>query len=300
MMADMLQKLTHIEPIREYRYVGFGSTFFSEFRLFHKRLGIDNMTNIEQVWEDKERFRYNRPFSCIDLIMQKSTQALPTLDWDKPTILWLDYDSNLQDYMLEDDLQQFFANAPAGSVIFITVNAQSHDDDSLDEDETKLDRLKKEIGRGNVPSDIEEKHVWLDKPEVYRRIITEVINYDHLGPRNSGIPEEEQVYFQQLVNFVYADDAKMITLGGILLNNELKPDFEKANFQDLKFVRTDEGQYEILTPNLTFEEMRGLDQHLPGPIDEDDDEYDIPVPEDKREEYAEVYRYFPRFVESEL
>jgi len=300
MMVDIFQKLAHIKPLREYRYVGFGSTFFSEFRLFHKRLGIEDMVSIEQVWNDEERFRYNRPFSCIDLMIEKSTEALPTLDWEKPTILWLDYDSNLQQYMLEDDLQQFFVNAVPGSVIFITVNARSHADDSFDEEESRLDRLKEEVGQGNVPSDVELEKIWLDKPGVYRNIITEVINYDYLRPRNSGVPEEEQVHFQQLANFVYEDDAKMMTIGGILLNDQIQDSFEKANFQNLEFVRMGEDQYNIPTPNLTFEEMRGLDQHLPGPINENDDEYDVPVPEDKREEYAEVYRYFPRFVESEL
>ena len=299
-MADMLQKLAHIKPLREYQYIGFGSTFFSEFRLFHKRLGIDDMVSIEQVWDDEERFRYNRPFSCIDLIMEKSTQALPTLDWDKPVILWLDYDSVLKDYMLEDDLQQFFANAQPGSVIFITVNSKSYDNDSFEEDETRLDRLGKEVGTGNIPSDIENEDVWLNKSETYRKIITGVINYDHIDPRNSGEPEGKQVRFQQLANFVYADDAKMMTLGGILLNDQIQDSFEKASFSKLEFVRTDDRQYEIPTPNLTFEEMRGLDQHLPGPIDEDNDDYDVPVPEDTRKEYAEVYKYFPRFVESEL
>jgi hypothetical protein len=92
----------------------------------------------------------------------------------------------------------------------------------------------------------------------------------------------------------------MMTLGGILLNDEIQDSFEEANFQNLEFVCTEGDHYEIPTPNLTFEEMRGLDQHLPGPIDTDDEEYDVPVPEDKRKEYAEVYRYYPRFVESEL
>ena len=304
-MADMLQKLAHVKTLREYRYIGFGSTFFTDFRMFHKRLGIDDMINIEQVYEDEERFRYNRPFNCIGLIMEKSTDALPTLDWDKPTILWLDYDSNLQEYMLENDLRQFFVNAPAGSVIFITVNAQKHHSDALEEDESRIDRLKAEVGAGNVPSDIDTGDILVDKPGVYRDIITELINYEYLDPRNSGIAEQEQVRFQQLVHFVYEDDAKIITLGGILLNDTLEDDFQRAKFDELKFVSTDGDQYEIPTPNLTFEEMRGLDKQLPeSPGEQDDVEYDgtpsVPVSDDKKEKYADIYRYFPRFVESEL
>jgi hypothetical protein len=296
MMADILQKVAHIKTIRSYRYVGFGSIYFSEFRLFHRRLGIDDMVSIERVWQEKPRIEFNKPFDCIDIIMKEAEQALYEVEWDKPTILWLDYETKLKKKMLDDQIQQFFANAPAGSVFFITVNAQPDDIDDLDDQETHLKRLEEEFNPGNVPSYIDDYLTGTDLAAAFRELIIAKIKSDYLGDRNSGIPVEEKIEFNQLCNFVYNDSTLMFTLGGILNTAETKQRFEQANFDSLEFVSTDEQQYRIPVPNLTFAETRELEEMMPDSIDMNS----IHAPEKDVEEYQQVYRFFPRFTESEL
>lgn len=296
MMAELIQRLVHINQMSEYHYIGMGSTYFSDFRIFHKRLGIDNMTSIEKAKGAEKRVKFNKPFDCIKIRIGHSNGILPELEWDQPTILWLDYDSRLKKSMFRD-LQQFFSNAPVGSMIFITVNAEPHELSDLGDDETRLDRLKDEIGEDNVLRDISAKDLrrW-DKAEAYRQIITEKVESDYLYPVNQGIDERDKIEFKQLVNFRYQDGMKMMTLGGLLYSQEISGRFMKASFEDLSFVKTDNDAFHITAPKLTFEEIRELDKKLPS----DPTEIDIPVPDSDIKNYSDVYRYFPRFIESEI
>src|SRR6266581_5372051 len=92
MLAEAFRLLSRFGSINAYRYIGLGSNFFSDFILFHKSLGITNMTSIEQDRPFAKRFAFNRPFLCVDIKIGESGEILPTLNWSMRTILWLDYD----------------------------------------------------------------------------------------------------------------------------------------------------------------------------------------------------------------
>ena len=47
-MCEFLTKFGTEIPIHKYRYIGFGSFYFSDFVLFHNQLSINNMISIEQ------------------------------------------------------------------------------------------------------------------------------------------------------------------------------------------------------------------------------------------------------------
>ena len=296
MLVDILRKLEHIYKLKEYQYIGFGSTYFSDFRLFHRELGFMEMTSVEKVFQDELRFRFNKPFDCIDIEIGKSEDALPRLSWSSPTILWLDYEERLKEYMFRD-IEQFCSAAPVGSVILITVNATPFNRNNLDEGETRVDKLRETLNEDNVPPNVSKKDLRKgEMANVYRRIITEKIEKQYLGPRNTRRSKEEELSYKQLANFRYQDNALMATFGGILISDEILNRFHRANFDDLPFVKTGDEEYIIQTPNLTFAEMRTLDRMLPSnPV-----ENEVPVPEEHKEQYADIYRYFPRFIESQI
>ena len=102
--------------------------------------------------------------------------------------------------------------------------------------------------------------------------------------------------YQQLFNFHYADGAKMLTVGGILYDEGQQALLEKCAFDQLDFYRPNEDAHEIRAPLLTFKEIRALDAYLPSDLAG----CKVPVPQDDIDEYAQVYRYFPYFTESEL
>ena len=83
----------------------------------------------------------------------------------------------------------------------------------------------------------------------------------------------------------------MLTVGGIFLDGK---DREKLSvedhFKDLEFICSDNTAYLIESPVLTWLEMRLLDKELVSPDW---------LPEEEREKYRRVYRYFPNFTEVE-
>jgi hypothetical protein len=80
------------------------------------------MINIEAETEDKKRFQFNSPFSCINLEWGMSYDVLPRLDWSGKKILWLDYDKPLQHYVF-DDIDHVFSNVEHGSFYFMSCNS---------------------------------------------------------------------------------------------------------------------------------------------------------------------------------
>lgn len=297
MIVDLLCRLPHIRPLSEYRYIGFGSPYFTDVKLVHEELHIDDIISIEKEEDEKERFEFNKPYDCIDIKYEKSKDALPKLDWEQPTILWLDYTEELCTYMFSD-IQEFMTRAPAGSAIFITINTHATPLHQLkEEDKTMLDELEERLPREFIPEDVTKKDLrgW-DYAYTCRRIILNQIKEKYLDTRNVGLEEGGKLEFQQLVNFRYKDSSKMMTLGGILRPNEDSEGFANAGFEEFDFVQTGEDPYHIRTPILTFDEMRDLNKKLPGDVDV----HDYHAPNRHVERYADLYRYFPKFIESEM
>ena len=67
MLCEVFRRLTPLGKLESYRYIGFGSTYFTDFILFHKSLGINSMISIEKDEGNKDRFNFNLPFRCINL-----------------------------------------------------------------------------------------------------------------------------------------------------------------------------------------------------------------------------------------
>lgn len=297
MMADLLTRMHQFCPLSDYRYVGFGSPFFSDVKLFHKRLNVNDIISIEREEGEKPRFELNKPYDCVEMKYGHSKEVLPELDWESPTILWLDYTEELKSYMLTD-IHEFITRAPAGSVLFVTVNTHATPLYELEErDESMLDEIYDNLSREVVPRDVETKDLrgW-NYADTVRRIILNQIEEKFLPTRNSREPEDKPIEFEQLLNLRYQDSSKMMTFGGMLHSDKLNADFDISKFDDLFFVSGDSEKYKIKTPVVTFREMRELDEKMPV----DPDEVDSPVPNRHVQRYADLYRYFPRFVESEL
>src|SRR5258706_7239514 len=93
MLCEAFQRLSAVQSVQNYQYIGFGATYFADFCLFHRDLGIGDMFTIEANREDEARVLFNVPFNCIKVKMGLASQKLPEIPLgDKPAIVWLDYD----------------------------------------------------------------------------------------------------------------------------------------------------------------------------------------------------------------
>ena len=163
MICETLSKLSHFQNIEEYQYVGFGSPYFSDFSLIHRNLGIQDLISIEKDDFNSERFDFNRPYSCIKTIFEHSNDALPKLNWEKLTILWLDYDYRLDSSMLTD-ISTFFTKAQPGSFFIITIDIKPEEPkaEKLTNKELKqyrIDNLRKRLGNVKLPADIDKRNL---------------------------------------------------------------------------------------------------------------------------------------------
>lgn len=310
MLCEGMRRLSYFNKIEKYRYIGFGSTYFSDFLLIHRALGINNMVSIERNEQDKSRFEFNKPYKCIDLRFGQSSEILPVLEWDTPTILWLDYDGKLSSDMLQD-VGLFCAKAVPGSMIIVSVNAHPDSNDTRDPkslNDYRLRKLVEMVGRERIPPSTQGKDLtFKGKAGVLRKIIHNEIQ-ETLSKRNGGLSDDQKLAYNQIFNFTYQDGAKMLTIGGALYSVSQSSTFEQCGFKDLDFYRPEEEEFNIGIPKLTFREIRYLDKKLP-PRNQDGGEVALTVedlgdlavvPEEDIQDYMKIYRYFPNFAEADI
>jgi len=306
MICEVLRRLYPFGKIETYRYVGFGSIYFSDFLLFHRALGMDDMLSIEKDAYAKECFEFNKPYNCVRVDYRPASEVLPELAWRSKTIVWLDYESKLDEIVLSD-IESVCAKAPSGSVLLVTVNIQAdvaHDETTQNEytentglsfniDDYRLHELRKRLGE-NVPpevkgSDLRGKGLAVISHKVLNSIIEKA-----LSARNGVLPKENKVIHRQIVYFQYNDGAPMLTIGWIFYEDRDTNKLDACSFSELNFVRHEDVAYTIKIPCLTMKEMRHLNTQLPK-----GEAVNLPgVPKSDIESYAELYRYFPAFVEA--
>ncbi len=290
MLCEVINRLEKFDRVYNYRYIGFGSTFFSDFSLFHKSLKITKNISIEREIQERARFEFNRPYRCIDLKFGDSNEILPKLQWNVKTIIWLDYDEPISQNILTD-VEFVCANATSGSLLIVTVNAQPDDFNK------RVKSFKKRVGETKFPEGISEAKLggW-GTAQISRRIINNEIEMS-INIRNGGKASGTKLKYKQLFNFQYADGAKMLTVGGILYDESQYALVEKCGFENIEFIRTGEQPYLIEVPSLTLKEIKYLDKLLPC---DNVDEIATWIPKEDRQRYSKIYRYFPAFVDAEL
>jgi hypothetical protein len=293
MLAQGLQRLDHLEPLSNYRYVGFGSIFFADFRLFHKQLGIQPMISIEKDIDNIERYRYNSPFSCVKVMPGKSGVVIPKLSWTTPNIVWLDYTDAPNGEILTD-IAYLCEHLVSHSILIVSVNA---DPSKLTRKGTSFevmrDALVQRVGEPLPFAINASSMIGWELAATYRKLLVSEIQ-SAIAARNAlGDP---RVAFQQVFNFVYADGAQMLTIGGVIHADSDAEALAGCCLSDLGFYRDGEQQYRIDAPNLTPRELLALNSCLPS----GNGSGEVPVTASEKALLAPVYRYYPTFSETDL
>jgi len=303
MIIPFLYKLTNFDELTNYHYIGFGSIYYIDFILFHKNLNIRRMSSIEYE-RNESRAKFNLPYKCIELFSGTSNDKLVTImSNDAKYIVWLDYDSPISDFTL-DDIQTFIAKSTSGSLLMITLNVNSDDKDELNSkfDElfeyrkTKLEEkitIKSKIPQINNFKELNLKNLH----KVYRKIIINEIEETLIKKNKLQI---NRYKFKQIMNFRYSDGVQMQTFSFLIYQESDEEKYNMCKFDDLLTFRDNDEPYEIKSPHLTIDEIRKLNKILP--LDTDQDISSVGIENtsfiNAAKEYAEVYQYFPNFSES--
>lgn len=298
-ICDSLRSLSPFGELSTYRYVGFGSTYFSDFILFHKFLHIEDMVSIEKDQNAKERFEFNKPFGCIEIKYGDSYEVLSTLEWNKKSIVWLDYDDPLGQKTL-DDIDFLIAKLISGSILIVTLSAEP--ERPLEEglsieklNEFRESRLRKKIPNEKIPIDLKPTDLTGSKlADFYKRIIDNEVKQS-ITNTNSARSVEEKLGYKQVFNFRYADGCRMLTVGWLIFTQDHCIVADKCKFNKHFNSAESDKPYEIKVPNLTVKEVQYLDSHMPTSDCDALNRICIPLKDIKC--YAELYKYFPSFVE---
>lgn len=301
MLGEMLARLKVFGSLETYRYIGFGSIWFSDCVLFHRMLGIEHMVSIERELEHEARFQFNNPYRGIEIRMGESTDILPGLDWSQRSIAWLDYDDPLSPSIL-DDIRTIATRAGPGTALIVSVQAQKlfdvRDPDSGPIHIDNRDKFHQLFGDARTPLVMEaaELRGW-NLSSTSRNIIRQEIE-NGLAQVNAARAPGQRIRFRQIAAFEYADGAKMTTIAGVFMDEGQNMLFEGAGFRDLLFYRDNNEAFRINVPMLTPREMRHLDRSLPCPDGAQIDRG--PIPEREANWYAKLYRYLPNFASYEI
>lgn len=329
MLCEALRYLSFIQKLNKYKYIGFGSTHFVDFSLFHRMLGLTNLLSIEKDVQNEMRFRFNRPFSRIELKFGDSNEILPNISWDKLSIVWLDYDSKLRKIIYDPllhsnmfaDIESFFFKAKPGSVFLITLDVKPDlPKEIIGTEEIKIpsteagivkfrmEQLIERVGLDKVPVKFRGLNLNIENnPKVIYHIVSNEIA-EIVKRRNYG-NSKDNIQYQQLFHFIYNDGTLMLTLGGLIYNDKQTDAVEKvfSHLNDLEFFKKNDEPFEIIVPQLTFREIHLLDSFLPDRIDKQtgrivqDKKFVRRIPalaDDDKINYSKIYKYFPTFAET--
>lgn len=290
MMMEAFGRLATFEPLPEYHYVGFGSTFFIDFKLLHRFYGMEHLTSVEQEVDKKRRFDFNKPFSCVKMHYGTAENFLTTkMKWDKRAIVWLDYDSRLSESMLSD-LDRALENCRPGSFICITVDAEP-----VDPVTSSLREIRKDLDKSRLPAWATTRPASLKGwklAEAYAHVIRSSIAHTMRTAR----PGYE---WHQVFHFRYRDGARMLTLGGVVVDDTGARLLQQCRFDDLDYHRPDEKAFEIRVPNLTPPEIHHIQRELPNLNATARKRLERLAIEDRDiEDLRLLYRYLPHFVEA--
>lgn len=305
MLADVFRRLSQFQPIETYRYVGFGSVWFSDFVLFHRAFGIRDMLSIEQAAASRQRFEANRPFA-IDMDFRSSSLVLPELDYSRRQYIWLDYDNPINLDMVAD-VAMIARRACSGTVLVVSVQCMKAPDVAEAEKEQAKDasargpmeRFASKMsadGVKRVSSDLERDQLsgWAFG-DISRSIFYEEVDRI-LKDRRLAEPDSA-VSYRTICNFEYEDGAKMTTLALIFHSEEDEAKVNACGFDNLEFLDPLGAAVYIPTPKLTPREFRQLESQLPLQPGAQLEIGHIPLSETRG--FADMYRYFPAFVAAE-
>lgn len=270
---------------QKYQYIGFGGIAFTDFKLIHKELNIEELHSIEKMYS-KDKLEFNKPYAQIQIEHDSSTNVLTKIDLTKPTIIWLDYDNRLEPFMF-DDLNIVLQDIPIGSIYVMSCNSILKNDNNKTLSLAELKNKFQDLVPFNIPDNCcAEKNA----PMTVSRMIGDACDKNIKNRCRLG----EQIHFQKLYNFTYTDNqAPMLTYGGIVLPNNTT--IANLQLDDFPFINT-AYVYEINIPNFTLREMSYINHSI---TDEDKINHEMIeksiVKQKEYENYKKFYKYIPNF-----
>lgn len=287
-----LKVLFDVMRLQNAVYIGLGSIWFTDFVMAHKVLDIDEMISIEKDEIGYRRARFNKVYSCIKILRGRSDEKLrETIELEnyrtRPWIVWLDYDSALNESKIEE-MRWLLRNAPENSIVLFTFSAtQNAYGRKLKDRPQRLANLLGSV----VPDDMGKERCEKDNLALTLASLT----MDFLS---SVIADNARLGgFVRSFKVPYLDSVGMVTVGGVLPTRETV-DSVSAVVDDHKWKCVVDEM--IQAPPMTLKEVATLQAELPfdGELTRARiQELGFDLLEDQIRSFQQYYKYLPNFAE---
>jgi hypothetical protein len=289
LLMEVIGALRPEFPIHDYQYLGFGSIWYIDFILAHKRLGILKLISVEKEMSRKDRAEFNLPFSCVDLMMGALGQVMPTLDFEKRTVAWLDYDDGLTGEGFAD-VASITQRLASGSILIVSANADRRQLDAPKigkDQEAVLRYYAKDLVPTPLPTNWSSTTAF---PVLVADILT--ANIEH----SLNAAKRPEKYFP-LFNFHYKDGVSMVTVGGMVANDQDMALVRAKNLAGKYPFAYSGQQFDIDVPHLTHKEKTAFDRLLPSRTPIKPNKLKYTLTDTHIRSYQQLYTYYPIFEE---
>lgn len=274
-----------------YQYIGLGGLTFTDFKLFHKELHLNEMYSIEGGDFSINKLDYNKPFGFIKVLPRLSTVALTNgeIDLTKRSLVWMDYDDCLDNFFF-DDITALFSKLPEGSIYIVTCNRQL--DNKKSNVPYSVDDFKENFG-SHTPFDLKANE--LSRKNSYKGIKKALKLHINNILKQRSESEAIAYSFEQLYSILYNENrgAEMYTYGGVITT--ATADIKSIDFSGFDFIKTGDGAFELLLPNFTRKEIDLVNSHIQ---DREKELLEMNVVEEiEINMYRSIYKYMPHFLD---
>ena len=296
---ETLTKLNMIFEFAKYRYIGFGSMWFSDFIYAHKQLLISDLISIEKNESLVKRAEFNKPYACVKVEYGESTLILPKIPIrEKHVLVWLDYCSTVDEDVLKD-ISTVCQNALTGSVIIVTINADKKTLSNLDSDGQEFEDLRNRLhyhAGDLIPQTLPPK---VGQASKYPKFLASIL-FNHMKREINSAGRENDSLFPML-NICYRDGAPMIVVGAVIADNSyIKRINDTVDSWNDFWSMSEDKQLDISVPPLTLKEKSSLDQLMPCidvPSGDQVSELGFNLKPSEISNYHKFYQHYPVFGE---
>lgn len=302
LFVESLIHLKKMIDVSDYRYIGFGSYEFDEFKLVYRTLGIEDLHSIEMDSDVFRRQKFNKPYSCIQLFNKTCGDYFDeNFDGAKHAIVWADFSEANKKHSQCQDIANICSKMREGDILRITFNAnptgiptgsiQASEVPAESRKKLRFDALKEELSEF-FPDGFSEEDLTRNRyPLLLLRTIKKAV-YQDLDVELSPCP---------LCSYVYSDNTQMLTVTILMcsVDNRQRTIAElKEAFKDWEaYVNIDEWDrtVRIDLPPLTVHEQLKIGQYEKNEAGARKIEAEIGIKGDELKRYLLFARYYPNY-----
>mmetsp|Transcript_6528 Transcript_6528/g.11244 ORF Transcript_6528/g.11244 Transcript_6528/m.11244 type:complete len:315 (-) Transcript_6528:127-1071(-) len=210
LVFEGLRRIANAIDVGNAVYVGFGSIWFTDFVQAHKMLDINDMVSIESNEIGFRRATFNKVYRTILVMEGRANARLPeVLEIEgynaRPWIIWLDYDSALDEEIVED-MQWVVTNAPPNSIVLFTFSATQN---AYGRPVNRPERIRSLLG-DVVPDELSKEDCEKETlPTTLAGLAADFLKSEVADAARPG-------GFIEAFRLPYLDSVAMVTVGGIL------------------------------------------------------------------------------------